>query len=487
MKNKKNLSLIMLGIFIVMVDRITKLLLINKEITIIPNFLNFIYTENRGVAFGIASSNTILIVLMNVIILAIIIKFLRDKFSKTNYIIILSLIMILAGGAGNLIDRIVRGYVIDFIDVNILNFPVFNVADISITLGVIMIMIILVGSLFEKEDSLKDYEKEMQEENYEIIYEDIVNKSIELVKEIIKIKGLIFPEAEETTTLLENIKSCFEEKVNCWRSVIKLMNELLEWKSDYSFIAPTEKDKLELIFLAYNRVDEILDNYKKIKKEIEAKSFETILEDRKEKIIELYTEMLTYKNKTYNSNWNIEEFTPVMIHYYNFYCNEFLNLRDAVITNCVKLDNVERIIIIDDIYNMLLSTKENEGYKEFAYAYRDFDLKEGQTYEDFYNLEREKLIELFKEMLAFVGENDFANEDDYDKLKDKVIEKYPFYSSKLDSHYIIEETWIEILSDLEDAYEELSGDYKNREKNLKRYEEFKMSVPKEDEDIDFWN
>lgn len=156
MKNKKNLSLIMLGIFIVMVDRITKLLLINKEITIIPNFLNFIYTENRGVAFGIASSNTILIVLMNVIILAIIIKFLRDKFSKTNYIIILSLIMILAGGAGNLIDRIVRGYVIDFIDVNILNFPVFNVADISITLGVIMIMIILVGSLFEKEDSLKD-------------------------------------------------------------------------------------------------------------------------------------------------------------------------------------------------------------------------------------------------------------------------------------------------------------------------------------------
>lgn len=154
MKNKKNLSLIMLGIFIVMVDRITKLLLINKEITIIPNFLNFIYTENRGVAFGIASSNTILIVLMNVIILAIIIKFLRDKFSKTNYIIILSLIMILAGGAGNLIDRIVRGYVIDFIDVNILNFPVFNVADISITLGVIMIMIILVGSLFEKEDNI---------------------------------------------------------------------------------------------------------------------------------------------------------------------------------------------------------------------------------------------------------------------------------------------------------------------------------------------
>lgn len=158
-KNKKNLSLIMLGISIVIIDRITKLLLINKEITIIPNFLNFTYTKNSGVAFGIASNNTILIVLMNVIILAIIIKFLKEKFSKTNYIIILSLIMILAGGIGNLIDRIAMGYVIDFIDVNILDFPTFNVADISITVGVIMIMIILIKSLFEKENNIEKVKK----------------------------------------------------------------------------------------------------------------------------------------------------------------------------------------------------------------------------------------------------------------------------------------------------------------------------------------
>ena len=122
---------------------------------------------------------------------------------------------------------------------------------------------------------------------------------------------------------------------------------------------------------------------------------------------------------------------------------------------------------------------------------RDFELKEGQTYKDLYILKRKKLIELFKKMLEFVGENDFVNEDDYDKLKDKVIEKYPFYSSKLanNSHYVIERTWIEILSDLEDVYEELSSDYKNREENLKRYEELKKSVQNEDEDedIDFWN
>lgn len=159
MKNEKNLSVIMLGILIVIIDRITKLLLINKEITIIPNLLNFTYIENNGVAFGIASNNTILIVLLNVIILAIIIKFLKEKFSKTNYIIILSLIMILAGGVGNLIDRIAMGYVIDFIDINILDFPVFNIADISITVGVIMIMIILISSLFEKENNIEKVKK----------------------------------------------------------------------------------------------------------------------------------------------------------------------------------------------------------------------------------------------------------------------------------------------------------------------------------------
>ena len=83
----------------------------------------------------------------------------KEKFSKTNYIIILSLIMILAGGVGNLIDRIAMGYVIDFIDINILDFPVFNIADISITVGVIMIMIILISSLFEKENNIEKVKK----------------------------------------------------------------------------------------------------------------------------------------------------------------------------------------------------------------------------------------------------------------------------------------------------------------------------------------
>ena len=194
------------------------------------------------------------------------------------------------------------------------------------------------------EISLKDYKKEMQEEKYEAIYKDIVNKSIELVKEIGKVKEFELPEVEDDITLFYSIKCYFEEKVNYWRSVIELMRELLEWKYDDRFIAPTEKDKLKLITSPYNRAVRTLNEYKEIKKEIEAKSYEIILKERKEKVIKLYIEMLEYKNKPYNKNWDIEEFTPVMAHYYSSYHHEFFSLRNAMAGNHIRNYDEEELI-----------------------------------------------------------------------------------------------------------------------------------------------
>ena len=53
-------------------------------------------------------------------------------------------ILILSGSIGNLIDRVFRGYVIDFIDVNLFNFPNFNIADIAITLGIIYLIVLVI-------------------------------------------------------------------------------------------------------------------------------------------------------------------------------------------------------------------------------------------------------------------------------------------------------------------------------------------------------
>lgn len=149
MKNKKAL-LIILGIFIFLLDQITKAILIGKNITIIPNILNFTYTENTGVAFGIGSSNLILIIIVNIVVLGIIIKFIKERKEQVNFSILISLILILSGGIGNLIDRIVRGYVIDFIDVNLFNFPNFNIADISISIGIISLVFILYNSILKE-------------------------------------------------------------------------------------------------------------------------------------------------------------------------------------------------------------------------------------------------------------------------------------------------------------------------------------------------
>ena len=149
MKNKKAL-LIILGIFIFLLDQITKAILIGKNITIIPNILNFTYTENTGVAFGIGSSNLILIIIVNIVVLGIIIKFIKERKEQVNFSILISLILILSGGIGNLIDRIVRGYVIDFIDVNLFNFPNFNIADISISIGIISLIFILCNSILKE-------------------------------------------------------------------------------------------------------------------------------------------------------------------------------------------------------------------------------------------------------------------------------------------------------------------------------------------------
>ena len=149
MKHKR-VWLIILGICIILLDQITKAILIGKNTTVIPNVLNFTYTENTGVAFGIGANNLILIIIVNIVVLGIIIKFIKERKEQVNFSILISLILILSGGIGNLIDRIVRGYVIDFIDINVFNFPNFNIADISISIGIISLIFILCKSILKE-------------------------------------------------------------------------------------------------------------------------------------------------------------------------------------------------------------------------------------------------------------------------------------------------------------------------------------------------
>ena len=148
--NKK--IVLIIGGILLLLDQIIKFIVINNNFTVIPGFLSLTYTENTGMAFGLNENNVILVILINIVILGIIIKFLKENIDKIDIVVFISLILILTGGFGNLIDRIFRGHVIDFIDVNLFDFPVFNIADIYIIVGAIILVISIVKQFFIKDE-----------------------------------------------------------------------------------------------------------------------------------------------------------------------------------------------------------------------------------------------------------------------------------------------------------------------------------------------
>lgn len=132
----------------VLLDQITKIIVCEylTSVKLIPNFFNLTYVENTGGAWGILNNNMLILICVSVITLLIINKYINSDVAITK----LSCIcygLLIGGIFGNLFDRIFRGYVVDFLDFNIFgyNFPVFNIADMLIVIGVIIMFIEVIG------------------------------------------------------------------------------------------------------------------------------------------------------------------------------------------------------------------------------------------------------------------------------------------------------------------------------------------------------
>ena len=142
------LYFLFLSIFIVLVDQITKYMIFYNYNTFLnKDFLLFKldYVKNYGAAFNIFSGSRIFLASISIVFSVILLYFIIRKSNK-NSINLYSYSFILGGTIGNGIDRIFNGYVIDFINLNIINFPVFNIADLSINIG----FIFLIYSIFKK-------------------------------------------------------------------------------------------------------------------------------------------------------------------------------------------------------------------------------------------------------------------------------------------------------------------------------------------------
>ena len=144
--SKKNL-LYPLIVLIVLADQWTKMLITKAMLPgdshpLIQNFLHITYVKNTGAAFSILQGKTAYLMTATALVLFVAsIYFIKSL--KTNPLIIsLALAMIIGGGIGNLLDRWRLTYVVDFIDFRV--FPVFNVADIFVTLGCFSLILYLI-------------------------------------------------------------------------------------------------------------------------------------------------------------------------------------------------------------------------------------------------------------------------------------------------------------------------------------------------------
>lgn len=154
MKNRREIYKI--TYIILILDQIIKIIVnhtmkLHQEIKIISNLFSLYYVKNTGAAFSILEDNTTFLIILTVIFIIVIDRLIRkeNNFSKLS---IMSLGLVMGGMFGNLIDRIIHNGVIDYLSFTIFeyDFPVFNLADIGITVGVFLLII---STLKEKEDN----------------------------------------------------------------------------------------------------------------------------------------------------------------------------------------------------------------------------------------------------------------------------------------------------------------------------------------------
>ena len=148
-------------------DQLTKYLIINsysfgESVEIIPGLLDFTYIHNNGAAFGMLQDKSWILLSVSSIVILLCVALLFKK-SLNSKLLTSAITLVMAGGIGNLIDRIFNnGSVIDFIDVQFIDFPVFNFADCCVTIGAGLIILDFIRELV---NDFKKSRKVSEEDN----------------------------------------------------------------------------------------------------------------------------------------------------------------------------------------------------------------------------------------------------------------------------------------------------------------------------------
>ena len=139
------MKIVAYSLFIIFLDQVSKFLVLStlgfeRSKNVIPNLLNFTLVKNKGAAFSLFSNSTSILTVASVLatLLLITIIFKSPPKSYWNFI---GLAYLLGGTVGNGIDRLFKGYVLDFFELVPINFPIFNIADVSINIAIVCFII----------------------------------------------------------------------------------------------------------------------------------------------------------------------------------------------------------------------------------------------------------------------------------------------------------------------------------------------------------
>lgn len=156
-KQKKRISMVLIVLFGVLLDQLSKILVVsnldyimeNEPIVLIKHLINLTYTENRGAAFGMLDDHRW--IFMTVSIIAIIgMAVYLFGFSKEGWTFQIGLSLIISGGIGNMIDRLALGYVVDMLEFDFMEFAIFNVADSFVCIGAGLVILMLIIELIRE-------------------------------------------------------------------------------------------------------------------------------------------------------------------------------------------------------------------------------------------------------------------------------------------------------------------------------------------------
>ena len=158
-------------VLLVVIDLITKILTDGIDnVTIINGVISFNSAYNKGAAWSIFSHHTIILALLSIIFVIFAVIFDYKTKIKKNKLYNISFVLILSGAFGNAIDRTFLGYVRDFIRLDFINFPIFNIADSLLVVGVILLAFYILFYESIKDDKNKNDEHQIKHNENELKY-----------------------------------------------------------------------------------------------------------------------------------------------------------------------------------------------------------------------------------------------------------------------------------------------------------------------------